>query len=76
VEGERLKESQAINSSLSTLSKVICAMKKKDDIIPYRETMLTFILYECLSSPSAKILMIVNLNPISLNESLCSLKFA
>jgi hypothetical protein len=51
-------------------------MKKKEDVIPFRESMLTFILYDYLSSTSAKILMIVNLNPISLNESICSLKFA
>jgi len=76
VEGERLKETQAINKSLSALADVISAMKEKDHHVPYRNSKLTFLLQPVLSSASAKVLMIVNLNPISLNESLCSLRFA
>ena len=76
VEGDRLKETLAINKSLSALADVISAMKEKDHHVPYRNSKLTFILQSVLSSPSAKVLMIVNLNPISLNESLCSLRFA
>ena len=75
VEGERLKETQAINKSLSALADVISAMKEKNHV-PYRNSKLTFLLQPVLSSTSAKVLMIVNLNPISLNESLCSLRFA
>lgn len=76
VEGERLKETQAINKSLSALADVISAMKEKDHHVPYRNSKLTYLLQQVLSSPSAKVLMIVNLNPISMNESLCSLRFA
>lgn len=76
VEGERLKETQAINKSLSALADVISAMKEKDHHVPFRNSKLTFLLQNVLSSASAKVLMIVNLNPISLNESLCSLRFA
>lgn len=76
VEGDRLKETQAINKSLSALADVISAMKDKETHVPYRNSKLTFLLQGVLSSQSAKVLMIVNLNPISLNESLCSLRFA
>ena len=76
VEGERLKETQAINKSLSALADVISAMKDKEPHVPYRNSKITFLLQPVLASSSAKVLMIVNLNPISLNESLCSLRFA
>ena len=75
VEGDRLKESQAINKSLSALADVISALKEKKHV-PFRNSKLTFFLQNQLASSSAKILMIVNLNPISPNESLCSLRFA
>ncbi len=76
VEGERLKETQAINKSLSALADVIAAMKDKGRFIPYRNSKLTFALQNSLLKENAKVLMIVNLNPISINESLCSLRFA
>ena len=79
VEGDRLKETQAINKSLSALADVISAMKAQDNAtghIPDRNSKLTHLLQPSLASQSAKVLMIVNLNPISLNESLCSLRFA
>ena len=76
VEGERLKESVAINKSLSALADVISALKERNKHVPYRNTKLTFCLQQQLSSETAKVLMIVNLNPISPNESLCSLRFA
>lgn len=75
VEGERLKETQAINKSLSALADVISAMKEKKHV-PYRNSKLTFMLQSQLESQKAKVLMIVNLNPISPTESLCSLRFA
>ena len=75
VEGERQKETLAINKSLSALADVISALKEKRHV-PYRNSKLTFMLQNYLGSPSSKTLMIVNLNPISINESLCSLRFA
>jgi kinesin family protein C1 len=46
VEGERLKETQAINKSLSALADVIAAMKDKKDKahVPYRNSKLTYVL--------------------------------
>ena len=76
VEGERLKETQAINKSLSALADVISALKDQKDHVPFRNSKLTFCLQQQLSSETAKVLMIVNLNPISPNETLCSLRFA
>ncbi|MFN9902707.1 MAG: hypothetical protein ACK55Z_28785, partial [bacterium] len=64
MEGDRLKESQAINKSLSALADVISALKEKKHV-PFRNSKLTFFLQSQLASSSAKILMIVNLNPIS-----------
>lgn len=76
VEGERLKETLAINKSLSALADVISALKDHNKHVPYRNSKLTFCLQQQLSSETGKVLMIVNLNPISPNETLCSLRFA
>lgn len=74
-EDDRLKESNAINDSLSCLANVIRALKEKNPHVPYRNSKLTSFLEKQLGSSSAKILMIVNLSPIP-TESLCSLRFA
>lgn len=75
--GDRLKETQAINKSLSALSTVFVALANKQAHVPYRDSKLTYLLQNSFSG-SGKTLMIVNLSPThaSQQESLCSLRFA
>ncbi|GMI10527.1 hypothetical protein TrLO_g11170 [Triparma laevis f. longispina] len=76
--GQRLKEAQNINKSLSALGDVVNALgKEKAGHVPYRNSKLTFLLQDSLRS-SAKVLMFVNINPApkSAGESICSLNFA
>ena len=76
-QGQRLKEAQSINKSLSALAGVFASLNAKRSHVPYRDSRLTFLLQPALSG-DGKTLLFVNLSPTaaSANESLCSLRFA
>jgi kinesin family protein C1 len=75
--GERLKETQAINKSLSALGDVIAALGARESHVPYRNSKLTFLLQNSLSG-AGKALMLCNVSPSveDAPESLCTLRFA
>ncbi|XP_040263663.1 kinesin-like protein KIF14 [Bufo bufo] len=80
--GERLKEGVSINKSLLTLGKVISALSessqmKKKIFIPYRESVLTWLLKESLGGNS-KTAMIATVSPAISNveETLSTLRYA
>ncbi|XP_076943388.1 kinesin-like protein KIN-14F isoform X2 [Bidens hawaiensis] len=75
--GDRLKEAQHINKSLSALGDVISALAQRSTHIPYRNSKLTQVLQDSLGG-HAKTLMFVHINPESnaLGETISTLKFA
>ncbi|XP_011617987.1 kinesin-like protein KIFC3 isoform X5 [Takifugu rubripes] len=76
-EGNRLREAQCINKSLSALGDVINALRGKHSHVPFRNSRLTYLLQDSLSGDS-KTLMMVQVSPLPANmsESISSLKFA
>ncbi|KAL3651105.1 hypothetical protein CASFOL_007508 [Castilleja foliolosa] len=77
VQGERLKETQNINRSLSALGDVISALATRSPHVPFRNSKLTHLLQDSLGGDS-KTLMFVQISPNEndLTETLCSLNFA
>lgn len=87
--GVRLKEGSNINKSLVTLGNVISAladqsqdslntnMKKRSLFVPYRDSVLTWLLKDSLGGNS-KTIMIANVSPADVNygETLSTLRYA
>lgn len=83
--GDRLKEGANINKSLTTLGKVISALaeqsshkkRRRSDFIPYRDSVLTWLLRENLGGNS-KTAMIAAISPADINfeETLSTLRYA
>ncbi|KAL2771090.1 kinesin-like protein KIF14 isoform 2 [Daubentonia madagascariensis] len=79
--GDRLKEGVSINKSLLTLGKVISALSEQANqkrvFIPYRESVLTWLLKESLGGNS-KTAMIATISPAASNieETLSTLRYA
>lgn len=78
VSGDRLKEAQKINLSLSALGNVISALvDAKSQHIPYRDSKLTRLLQDSLGG-NTKTVMIANCSPADYNfdETLSTLRYA
>ncbi|KAI4367837.1 hypothetical protein MLD38_016461 [Melastoma candidum] len=77
VKGDRLKEAQHINRSLSALGDVISALAQKSSHVPNRNSKLTQLLQDALGG-QAKTLMFVHISPEpdALGETISTLKFA
>eukprot|EP00188_Purpureofilum_apyrenoidigerum_P003882 Plantae.Rhodophyta-Purpureofilum_apyrenoidigerum.ctg4189.p1 GENE.Plantae.Rhodophyta-Purpureofilum_apyrenoidigerum.ctg4189~~Plantae.Rhodophyta-Purpureofilum_apyrenoidigerum.ctg4189.p1 ORF type:complete len:853 (+),score=162.21 Plantae.Rhodophyta-Purpureofilum_apyrenoidigerum.ctg4189:239-2560(+) len=75
--GERLREAQHINKSLSALGDVFTSILAKNSHVPFRNSKLTYLLQDALGG-DAKTLMLVNISPTESDaaETLSSLNFA
>ncbi|XP_022889073.1 kinesin-like protein KIN-14I [Olea europaea var. sylvestris] len=75
--GDRLKEAQHINKSLSALGDVIASLAQKNSHVPYRNSKLTQLLQDSLGG-QAKTLMFVHISPEpdAVGETISTLKFA
>src|SRR5690606_38116597 len=85
--GVRLREGSNINKSLTTLGRVIAALaeasnkgsssKKNKDVVPYRDSVLTWLLKDSLGGNSMTA-MIAAISPADINwdETLSTLRYA
>ncbi|PWY66115.1 kinesin-domain-containing protein [Aspergillus heteromorphus CBS 117.55] len=83
--GQRLREGSNINKSLTTLGRVIAALadpkpgrpgkRKVKDVVPYRDSILTWLLKDSLGGNS-KTAMIACISPSDYDETLSTLRYA
>ncbi len=85
--GQRLREGSNINKSLTTLGRVIAALadprhsrlhnpsRKNKDVVPYRDSILTWLLKDSLGGNS-KTAMIACIAPADYDETLSTLRYA
>jgi hypothetical protein len=82
--GARLREGSNINKSLTTLGRVIAALadpktsrpgKKSKDVVPFRDSILTWLLKDSLGGNS-KTAMIACVAPSDYDETLSTLRYA
>lgn len=82
--GVRLREGSNINKSLTTLGRVIAALadlkhnrpgRRNKDIVPYRDSILTWLLKDSLGGNS-KTAMIACISPSDYDETLSTLRYA
>ncbi|KAH8427240.1 kinesin family protein [Aspergillus melleus] len=83
--GQRLREGSNINKSLTTLGRVIAALadpkagrqgkRKGKDVVPYRDSILTWLLKDSLGGNS-KTAMIACISPSDYEETLSTLRYA
>ena len=85
--GQRLREGSNINKSLTTLGRVIAALadprhsrihdpnRKNRDVVPYRDSILTWLLKDSLGGNS-KTAMIACIAPSDYDETLSTLRYA
>ncbi|KAI9051336.1 hypothetical protein LZ554_004383 [Drepanopeziza brunnea f. sp. 'monogermtubi'] len=82
--GARLREGSNINKSLTTLGRVIAALadpkqqrpgKRSKDVVPYRDSILTWLLKDSLGGNS-KTAMIACIAPSDYDETLSTLRYA
>lgn len=83
--GQRLREGSNINKSLTTLGRVIAALadprhsrmhaRKNKDVVPYRDSILTWLLKDSLGGNS-QTAMIACIAPSDYDETLSTLRYA
>ncbi|KAL0389673.1 UNVERIFIED_CONTAM: Kinesin-like protein KIN-14I [Sesamum calycinum] len=81
VTGDRLKEAQHINKSLSALGDVISSLAQKNSHVPYRNSKLTQLLQDSLGKDNRRASKDINVvhispEPDAVGETISTLKFA
>mmetsp|Transcript_78522 Transcript_78522/g.136125 ORF Transcript_78522/g.136125 Transcript_78522/m.136125 type:complete len:455 (+) Transcript_78522:3-1367(+) len=74
---EQLKEGVNINRSLTTLARVVGALARgRGEHVPYRDSLLTWLLSDAITGRNARAFMIATLNPGHAAETISTLRYA